>query len=310
MSPQAPAIGLYRRAGSSESSAYFGKLVFGPVTFNQSRSAGLLLSFDYQPVDGTGLERWLRMDVHLASEQTATPRRYGTAEVRWLGSRLVPAQAETIEIGWVLMPEDVERIELDHGATSAPGAPWTFRVTVEGLLAGSAGVFAVDGDDTLTIPASEWEALVHRMGQGLGPSARTGLWESRLDHPSWREAEKRLAPARDHLREGEGYAALEVCLRQFEALAGKSYTEDAWKGLWDVPAQKERGLTAALAGHCGYLNRVGHHLDDVVDPVAGERLEMPLNQWEAELAVAMSHLYLAYVLRLNAVAAGLSKPTT
>jgi hypothetical protein len=42
---------------------------------------------------------------------------------------------------------------------------------------------------------------------------------------------------------------------------------------------------------------------------ASKRLEIPLDQWEAELAVAMSHHYLAYVLRLNAVAAIESKPT-
>jgi hypothetical protein len=96
------------------------------------------------------------------------------------------------------------------------------------------------------------------------------MWESRLDHPSWREAEKRLAPARDRLREGEGYAALEVCLRQFEALACKGYTQDAWKGRWQLPAQKERGLTSALAGFCSYLNLIGHHLDGLVDPLAGD----------------------------------------
>jgi hypothetical protein len=310
MSPQAAAIALYRRVGSNEPSAYFGKLVFGPITFNQSRSAGLLLSFDYQPADGTDQDRWLRLDFRIGSQQTAAPRRYGTAEVSWPGSRLLPAQAETVEVGWVLLPEDVERIELDHGAPSGSGSPWTFHVTVEGMLAGSAGVIAIDGEGTLTIPASDWEALAHQMGYGLGPTARTGLGQARLDHPSWREAEKRLAPARDHLREGEGRAALEVCLRQFEALAGKSYTEDAWKGLWEAPSQKEGGLAAALAGHCSYLNRIGHHLDDVVDPAAGERLEMPLDQWEAELAVAISHLYLAYVLRLNTVAAAPSKPTT
>jgi hypothetical protein len=213
-------------------------------------------------------------------------------------------------VQWVLLPEDIERIELDHGIGSAPGAPWTFRVTVEGLSSGPNGVVASMGDGTLTIAASDWETLVHQMGYGLGPTARSVLTQVSLDHASWREAEKRLTKARDRLRAGEGRAALRECLQQFEALAGKSYRVETWRRRWQMPEQKETGLAEALSGHCTYLNKVGYHLDAEVDTTVGERLEMPLDQWEAELAVAASHHYLAYVLRLNAVATAPSKPTT
>lgn len=307
-------IWLYKRRRQDEPSSWLGKLTFGPVNYDHNGRSGLVLFFDYDPADGTDQDRWLRLDVEIASQRTP-PRRYGTPRVQWRDNRPPsPATPGPIEVQWVLLPEDIERIELDHSIGSAPGAPWTFRVTVEGLSSGPNGVVASVGDGTLAIAASDWQALIHQMGYGLGPTAGSELSQASLDHPSWREAEKRLAKARDRLRAGEGRAALRECLEQFEAVAGKSYKPDTWCCRWTLPAQKEAGLAQALSGHCSYLNKIGHHLDAVADPTAGERLEMPLDQWEAELAVATSHHYLAYVLRLNAVAVAVavapSKPTT
>jgi len=180
MSPQAAAIFLYRRFSSNESSSCVGKLTFGPVTFNQSQRAGLLISFDYQPADGNDQDRWLRLDFQVSSQQTA-PRRYGAAELKWMGARLWPAVVGTIEVGWMLLPEDVERIELDHGIGSGTGGSWAFHVTVEGLSAGPAGVTAIDGEGTLTVAASDWETLIHQMGYGLGPSFRPELSQASLE---------------------------------------------------------------------------------------------------------------------------------
>jgi hypothetical protein len=301
MSPQAPAIFLYRRIGFDELSAPFGKLVFGPVTVNQARAAGVLLSFDYVPTPGTDLNRWLRMDFHVASQRTAAPRRFGTAGVRWLGSRLLPSQADTIEVEWLLLPEDLERIELDHGVGSAPGAPWTFQVTVEALASGPGGVIAIDGEGTLSISASDWQNVVRQLGFGLGPGAQAGVSQATHDHPQWLEAEKRLARARELLRAGEGRAALTECLSQFEALVRLPYRAESWRGRWAVPPQKEAGLVSAFSGHCAYLNKIGHHRDATPDAVSREHKQMPLDQWEAELVVAASHQHLAYALRLDSV---------
>jgi hypothetical protein len=224
-----------------------------------------------------------------------------------LGSRLLPSQPETIEVGWLLLPEDIEEIELDHGG-SGPGAPWTFQVTVQGLLSGSTGVVAIDGDDTLSIPASNWQNLMRDLGFGLGPGAQTSMSQSTHDHPTWLDAQKRLAGARELLRAGEGRAALAECLSQFEALATLPYRADSWRGRWAVPPQKDAGLVSAFSGHCAYLNKIGHHRDSKPDAASREHKQMPLDQWEAELAVAASHHYLAYALRLDAVV--LAPPTS
>jgi len=307
----APAIWLYRRIGPNEQSSWIGKLTFGAVRFDQGRGGGLLLTFDYQPDDKNDQQRWLRLDVEVASQRTAAPRRYGVASVNWRDHpRLSPAISGPIEINWMLLPEDIERIELDHGIDTSPGAPWSFQVFVEGLSSGPAGTVGTAGDGTLTIAASDWQTLMQQVGYGLGPGARSALSRSTHDHPTWLDAEKRLARARQLLRSGEGRAALEECLGQFEALAGKCYTQDVWKERWALPNQKRDGAAAALAGHCTYLNKIGHHRDANADPTSREYSQMPLDQWEAELIVSASHHYLAYILRLDSLAPAPPTPTT
>lgn len=310
MSAQAaPAIWLYRRIGPNEQSSWIGKLTFGPVSYDHSRGGGLLLSFDYQPDDRNDQDRWLRLDIDLLSQRTAAPRRYGTASVNWRDHpRLSPAIGGPVEVNWMLLPEDIERIELDHGIGTSPGAPWTFQVVVEGLSSGPAGAVATAGDGTLTIAASDWQTLMQQVGYGLGPGARSALSQSTHDHPTWLDAEKCLTRARELLRAGEGRAALAECLSQFEALTTLPYRAESWRGRWAVPPQKDAGLVAALSGHCSYLNKIGHHRDSKPDPASREHKQMPLDQWEAELVVAASHHYLGCALRLDSLVPAPAKP--
>jgi hypothetical protein len=295
----ADAIWLYRRRRPGDPSKTTGKLTFGSVKYDHNGKSGLILPFDYQP-DDRDQARWLSFDVRVSSQRNP-PQTYGAPAVQWQNDSLAPDRAGPLDVLWVLTPEDLERIELDHGVGSTPLAPWTFRVAFEALSSGPGGVVASSGDGTLTIQASQWEVLVGHLGYGLWPGARSELLGPSLDHPSWREAEKRLVRARERLRAGEGRAALEECLGQFEALAGKSYMPEAWKSRWALPPQKREGVVAALAGHCTYLNKIGHHRALHPDPASREHAQMPLDQWEAELAVATSHHYLAYALRLDAL---------
>jgi hypothetical protein len=57
-----------------------------------------------------------------------------------------------------------------------------------------------------------------------------------------------------------------------------------------------------LAAHCTYLNRVGYHRDR--DHPAGSELPpVPLDHWEAEIAVAVSQFWLTFALRETGSAA-------
>lgn len=59
---------------------------------------------------------------------------------------------------------------------------------------------------------------------------------------------------------------------------------------------KAEGVAAALAGFCTSLNKVGHHR---APRPAEERLPaMPVDQWEAEMALAAGQYFLAYAERV------------
>jgi hypothetical protein len=251
-------------------------------------------------VQKTDLE-WLVVEWEVWSQLTR-PRLYGRARIRWDSmSRPSLARPSGLEVQWLLQSEEIERIERDHAQVSDPGAPWRFNLLVRGLATGGGGVVAVAGNGQLEIAASDWGGLVEGLRYGPPPGSTESLRVPALDDPSWASATDRLNGARKALRAGEGREALGRCLDAFEAVATRPYAADSWRDRgWALPDQKLAGIVQMLAGHCLYLNKVGHHRDRV--RLANEHLAMPLDQWEAELAVDASHLYLAYALRLDAIA--------
>jgi hypothetical protein len=200
-----------------------------------------------------------------------------------------------IEWNWCLLPEDLERIERDSSENAK--SPLNVRVTVEGTLQVGEQVCLVRGEGSLEIALSDWEAYLKVLGYNLPPSTAELAGRAVVDHPSWEDAARRLAPARNELRAGDGRDALVTSLRQFERVVTAPYSRDSWKGLFDVPGQKEDGMISMLAGHCTYLNKVGHHRSRQDRDPEGELIEMPVDQWEAELAVGTSQFLLAYALR-------------
>jgi hypothetical protein len=59
------------------------------------------------------------------------------------------------------------------------------------------------------------------------------------------------------------------------------------------------GIAALLSGLATYCNKVGHHSDREWRDESGDLQPMPLDQWEADLAVAVSQFALTYALRLR-----------
>jgi hypothetical protein len=91
-------------------------------------------------------------------------------------------------------------------------------------------------------------------------------------------------------------------LSEFENLVSPAYDRVAWeKALANLDGQKAEGTALALAGYVSLLNKVGHHRSRSTD-ASGEHPVMPLDQWEAEIGVAVSELLLALALRLLEVA--------
>ncbi len=214
-----------------------------------------------------------------------------------------PAVQGAVTWLWRLLPEDIEGIE--RARSDNPSAPLTFRIDVQGIIQrgfnqGGSEAYPATGEGFLEIPLSQWQTLLAQLGFGVAPSAAELAGFGSSVHPSWAKAEEYLKPARVHLLRGDDYEALTDCLSQFERVTTAPYRDASWKELVaGMPEQKANSISELFAAHCSYLNRVGHHRGRT--PPVGEKelQQMPLNHWEAELAVATSQFLLAYALRLK-----------
>jgi hypothetical protein len=204
------------------------------------------------------------------------------------------AGVQSLEWEWRLLPEELDAIE----AETSPGDRWRhLRLELRGIVQVPSGTFPATGSSDFRVPLSEWEDLLRSLGYGVAPAAAQLSGLAATAHSSWAEVERRLAPARQALRAGDTHTALTKCLDQFAALAEKPYQAESWvTKLPDDPTQKKQSVAGLLAAHCTYLNRVGYHRDG--DPGDGEELHpLPLDHWEAEVAVGVSQFLLTLALR-------------
>lgn len=150
------------------------------------------------------------------------------------------------------------------------------------------------------IEPSQWDRFLESTGYGLAPDYRNLVGRAATDHPAWSEASAKLKGAIKHLQAGEDDDALRECLHVLEGIASPPYTVEAWANrLSTLPTQKANGLAELFSGFATYCNRVGHHRDRVERDGEGDLLPMPLDHWEAELAVAQAHTLVAYAIRLR-----------
>jgi hypothetical protein len=245
-----------------------------------------------------------RIDQRVYGRMVLDPHERG----RPLGLPQFQVPGQEIEWKWCLLPEDLERIERDR--SESPGSPLTVKVTVEGSIQAGGNVCLVRGEGYLEIALSDWESHLKMLGYNLPPSAAELVGVAAMDHSSWKQAAEYLAPARKEIRAGEGRNAMVTSLRQFERFVSAPYNPASWLGVFEVPEQKREAMAKVLAGHCTYLNRVGHHRSQQQRDADGGLVEMPVDQWEAELAIGTSQFLLALALRTPRQARPVTPPTT
>lgn len=207
---------------------------------------------------------------------------------------------------WELVPEDIERAESTHSQQA--NSPFFFTLEINGIakmcLANTGEVLDLvplrGSNPQFTIELSLWERLMQSLEYKLPPTHAALAGLSALQHPSWNDASNRLGPARTHLRAGEGYNALRDCLSTLESLVSQPYAAESWrKKLTSLPDQKAAGLAELFSGMAMYCNKIGHHRSRN-EKDAGDALpQMPLDQWEADLAVGAAQFVTAYALRLR-----------
>jgi hypothetical protein len=285
---------------SPPASSFLGKAVFKRLDADAPNGIKIRLEFSGNSDFSSGgyKPHWVWLTAQVPN-QRVPPRTFGQVVIDVIQRPLLhTANAGEVEWLWRLRPEDLEGIE--QGQQDAAKSPRYFKVDVLGIIQVSEGNFTVTGQGNFEVPVSEWTEYLTSLGYGVPPSLSGLLAAGGASHPSWSEAEKRLGPARARLRAGEDYAALTLCLGEFEKLESKPYMAESWTPLMTgVPAQKQDGVAGLLAAHCTYLNKIGHHKDRQDRDSMGNLIEMPLNHWEAELALATSQVLLAYAIRLK-----------
>jgi hypothetical protein len=197
---------------------------------------------------------------------------------------------------WRLLPEDLESIRANRVPNDGPTL---LHLELAGIAIINGVPSYVVGDQQIEIDAAAWTRIESDLKYAVPPSQERQLSPVHGQSPSWRYAVDQLRGARRRLDAGEGHDALQDVLGEFESLHTAPYTAEAWGDLLsNVPPQKARGVSHMLAGFCLFLNLVGHHRAQDARDEADRLPPMPLDQWEAELAVAVGHYLLAYARRL------------
>jgi hypothetical protein len=249
---------------------------------------------------------WLQLKAEVWTR--STPRhRVGRVHIDQKGMLpLGAARSNPASWLWEVLPQDVEVIE--ETRSNQPNVPILFQIEISGIarMIDPATEQLLDlvplrGSNTQhTMELSHWERLMQYMEYKLPPTHAALAGLSSLQHPSWAEATKRLEGARSRLRAGEDYDALRDCLSTLESLVSPPYAAGAWQDrLKALPDQKATGIAELLSGLAMYCNKVGHHRSRAERDAAKDLPQMPLDHWEADLAVGAAQFVTAYALRLR-----------
>ncbi len=239
--------------------------------------------------DGDWQCPWLQASI---SDRYTARRYYGVVEIE---ARQRPSSGGPRSLAWQwwLQREELEAL---HATRSAADGPVTFELHVNGLVTSVVGPVAVQGSQQLDISLEEWRRIERELGYAVPPSQERLLSPMNLASPAWTEGVAALANARARMVGGDTYHALQDVFDAFESVVSQPYIKANWLPLLgDLPEQKGDGVAAMLSGYCTFINKVSRHRDRSSLEV------MPLDAWEAELAVAVGHFLLAYAQRARRI---------
>jgi hypothetical protein len=295
--------------GGAATGSSVGQLKPRDISFVNAPSEALKLTFDFFP-STTKRYRWVALQGGVASTSVSR-RKIGDIEVLRPGGRpeLDPVRDGGVEWLWHVVPIDIAHIEsLRIDTRTAISLGWWIAGEAQvappepsGPATDWPAMHELRADGIMKIAASDWEQLLADLKFDPVLAAVDAL-VTRLvtDDHSWSDAENRLTQARSRLRRGETYAAMAACLSELERHASLPYKDGNWRSRFSgLPEQKSEGLAALMAGLGTYLNKIGYHRERQTGADTENAL-MPVDQWEAEIAVAASQLLLSMALRTSA----------
>lgn len=288
---------LYVRGFPELGGRPLGSLRLVSVDGPQGGDGGLRLSVEYQPpADDLGPRRLVELTASVAS---AWPTRRIYGRIRQLpdppGQQgLLGSRSSTHSWIWSLAPDEIELIEAERAPNSAADRV-LFNLDAQGIATVGQSTYGFSGDTQFSIATADWLGLLRALGYGVPPSLRRLAGDAMTLAPSWDVAEQKLREARRHLALGEDREALRTAYLLFDAVARNPYRQ----GAWDAPlvdpelsGEKAAVITDLLRSHATMLNKLGRHPSDQSTD-GGDRQLLPLDHWEAELAIAIGQLLLA-----------------
>ncbi len=203
----------------------------------------------------------------------------------------------TFDLRWKLTQQEVELLEeRRRGHDLVLELRCSGIATVPDPQQDTSRLASVTTGTQVVIPRSDWEqALVNIAYQ---PARWLELPLESSHWPNWDQTIAQLQAAVGHLARGETHDVLRECLDLLERRRPAPNNKDSWRGVFDVDPHKEEGLQLLVSGIAGYLNKVGHHRHRTVRDASGNLLRTTVDQWEAEIAVALTQLLVAYLERL------------
>lgn len=258
---------------------------------------GVQLDFDVSPyADAPFHCVWLVAEI---SDRNTRRRYYGRVDVE-PHERPSSDGRGTVKWLWRLLPEEIEAVEAAQVPAEGPLHLW---LHIAGIAEVDGVSVPLTGDQQIELSLTEWRRIQVDLAYQVPSSQERLLSPANLQSPAWRYAAEHLIKARGRLAAGEGYDAMQDVLGDFESLVSGPYKVEAWEAwLAELPEQKADSIANLLAGYCTYLNRVGHHRARAGRAEDGRLPSMPVDHWEAELAVAIGHYLLAYARRIHQAA--------
>ncbi len=200
---------------------------------------------------------------------------------------------------WVFDSNDISTIEKVRSGDVSFEVEIT---TVIQIAENDTKILPFTGKGPIRFPETDWLSFIRHFGY----STKYGLSlpSSLLNDKSWFQAFELLEDARLHMQRGKTHDALGQCLSIIEsymdsAKRGGPYSDKVWDELFhDVIPQKKEGIVRLISGVSTYLNMVGHHRNSR-QKENGNLPRVPIDQYEAELLVAVSQLVVTYLERLR-----------